>query len=498
MPKVTSVVKSKYSISISYPPLDSAKGQPFLAQNRQFQWTNTGNVILPVIPAYAASALKEKGYKVYWDDAVAEKIIYQQWLNRLIKRHPNLIAIESKTPVIKKHWQIINDIKNKLPQSIVVLMGDHVTALPLESMKNSAVDFIITGGDYDFMLLNLVEHIVNKSKLESGFYFRKNNKILNTGKFALKHHDLDIIPIIDRDLTKWKLYAYNNTNFKYHPGAYLMSGRDCWWGKCTFCSWTTIYPSGTFRNFSVGHTIKEIRNLVENYSIKEIFDDSGTLPVGKWLNELCHQLIDSGLNKKVVIGCNMRFSALNQQQYNLMKKAGFRFILYGLESANQKTLDKICKNTKTIDAKDTLIMAKKSGLEPHLTIMIGYPWENKYDALKTLNQAKKLFQDGLADSLQATIVIPYPGTPLFKECQKNKLLLTTDWDKYDMRQPVMKSSITPLEQRQLIQEIFKGILTPKFLIDKITSIRSLDDIKHLFFYAIKYLQKLKDFSVNEN
>ena len=43
--------------------------------------------------------------------------------------------------------------------------------------------------------------------------------IKNTGIFALKHHNLDEMPIIDRKLTKWELYGYNNTNFKYKPGA---------------------------------------------------------------------------------------------------------------------------------------------------------------------------------------------------------------------------------------------------------------------------------------
>lgn len=497
MSKVISAARSKFSVSISYPPLISDKGQPFLAQNRQFQWTNTDNVILPVIPAYAATALDQKGIKVYWDDAIAEKINYRQWLTRLIIRKPNLIAIESKTPVIKKHWQIIKDIKQHLPETLVVLMGDHVTALPEESMNNSLVDFVLTGGDYDFMLLNLVDHLTAKTKLEPGFYYRHQNKILNTGKFALKHHNLDSLPIIDRNLTKWKLYGYDNTNFKYHPGAYIMSGRDCWWGKCIFCSWTTIHPFGTFRNFSVDHTIKEIGNLVENYGIKEIFDDAGTLPVGKWLDDLCHRLIDTGLNKKVVIGCNMRFAALSQQQYILMKKAGFRFILYGLESANQKTLDRICKNTKTSDAKITLTMAKKAGLEPHLTIMIGYPWETKNDALKTLHHARDLFKNGLADSLQATIVIPYPGTPLFKQCQQQDLLLTTDWNDYDMRQPIMKSSLSSAEQQQLIQNLFRGILTPRFIFDKLTSIRNIDDVKHLYIYTLKYFKKLRDFPLDE-
>ena len=490
----------KFSISISYPPLTSSKGIPFLAQNRQFQWTNTGNVILPVIPAYGASALNELGYKVYWDDGIAEKIDYHTWLARLLRRKPNLIAIESKTPTIKRHWQIIKDIRAHQGKwhPIIILMGDHVTALPEESLENSPVDFVITGGDYDFMLLNLVDHLVNKKPLESGFYFKNKDKIENTGKFALKHHNLDTLPIIDRDLTKWKLYAYDNTNYKYHPGAYMMSGRDCWWGKCTFCSWTTTHPAGTFRNFSVDHTIKEITNLVENYGIREIFDDAGTLPVGPWLNQLCNRLIETGLNKKVVIGCNMRFAALNQEQYTLMGKAGFRFILYGLESSNQKTLDKIDKNTKVGDARATLEMAKKAGLEPHITVMIGYPWETKLDAETTLDEARGLFKDCLADSLQATVIIPYPGTPLFKQCQEEKLLLTDNWDDYDMRQPIMKTSMSSSEITALVQSIFKGVLSPKFLFKKISSIRSLDDIKHLSNYAVKYLYKLRDFPVNES
>jgi len=499
MKKVTSAAKKRFRISISYPPLESSKGIPFLAQNRQFQWTNTGNVILPVIPAYGATALKKQGYQVFWDDAIAEKITYKNWLSRLLKRRPNIVFIESKTPVIKKHWQIIKEIKKFLPKSIVVLMGDHVTALPEESLKNSQVDYVITGGDFDFMMLNLVDHLVNKTKLEPGFYYRskalkhQSSKVLNSGPFALKHHHLDDMPIIDRQLTKWQLYGQNNTNFKYKPGAYIMSGRDCWWGKCTFCSWTTTHPFGTFRTFSVEHTIKEIESLV-SLGVKEIFDDSGTISVGKWLNDLCHELINRGLNKKVVLGCNMRFGALTQDQYNLMSEAGFRFILYGLESSNQKTLNRINKNTKVNDAQKTLTMAKKAGLEPHITIMIGYPWEKLSDANNTLDEARKLFKEGIVDSMQATILIPYPGTPLFAECQKNNWLLTDNWDDFDMRQPVMASPIPSSLQLKLVRELFYGILTPKFIWHKLISIKSFDDIKFLSFYALKYLQKLRDFS----
>ncbi len=475
------------SISISYPPLKSSKGSPFLSQNRQFQWTNTGNVIYPIIPAYAATLLQSKGYKVFWDDAIAQGLSYQEWFKRIKQEAPNLIAIETKTPVIKQHWQIIKKIRQKSLEIgnwnlVIVLMGDHVTALPQESIDNCPVDYVLTGGDYDFLLDELIT-LINQHKAPK-------NKI-----FSLKKNpSLDLLPIIDRQLTQWQLYAYNNTNYKYKPGSYIMSGRDCWWGKCTFCSWTTLFPGKCFRSFSVKHTIKEIENLVNNFGVKEIFDDSGTLPIGLWLKNLCQEIIKRGLNKKVTFGCNMRFGALTQQEYNLLKKANFRFILYGLESANQKTLNFINKNEKTSHVLTTLQMAKKSGLEPHITIIIGFPNETLTDAQKTLNLGRKIFQKNLADSLQATILIPYPGTPLFKYCQDNNLLLTNDWDKFDMRQPIIKSSISPDRQIKLVQNLFKGVITPNFIFKKIISLRSIADLKHLLNYGYKYFKKLKDFS----
>ena len=484
---------SQFSISISYPPLNSTKGSAFLSQNRQFQWTHTNNVIYPIIPASAATLLNKNNYQVFWDDAIAEKISYKQWFNRLVSRQPDLIAIETKTPVIKKHWQIIKKIKKNLPSSRIVLMGDHVTALPRESLKNSPVDYILTGGDYDFMLLSLANHISKSTKLEPGFWYRRGSVIKNSGKFALKHHALDSLPIIDRQLSQWNLYSRHNSNFKYLPGSYIMSGRDCWWGKCKFCSWTTLFPNQTFRSFSPQHQIKEIENLIK-LGVREVFDDSGTLPVGDWLEKFCRLLISKKLNQKVTLGCNMRLNTLSLKQYQLLKNANFRLLLFGLESANQKTLNKINKNLEINKIKTSLDWAKQAGLSPHLTVMIGYPWETYNDAQKTLNLARQLFKLGLADSIQATILIPYPGTSLFKYCQKNKLLLTQNWNNFDMHVPIIKSPISNKLQQQLIQNLFKGVLTPRFLIKQIISIRNFDDFNHLVNYSLKFIKKLKDFS----
>lgn len=485
-------------IAISYPALESVKGTPCLSQNRQFQWFNNATYIYPVVLAYAASWLQEKGHQVIWDDAIAEEISYEKWLERLLQIKPDMIVMETKTPVIKRHWKIIDEIKTKGAncgwQPTIVLLGDHVTALPEESLKACAVDFVLTGGDYDFSLLNLVDHLEQGTALEGGFWFRKpGGEIINSGSINYANHDLNQLPLIDRELTRWKLYAEKNGNFKYCPGAYMMSARDCWWGRCTFCSWTTLFPGKTFRTMSAQKALAEVENLI-NLGVKEIMEDSGSLPIGTWLEEFCQGMIDRGFNKKITISCNMRLNGITDPKiWQLMKKAGFRLILFGLESANQETLTQIDKNLQVKEIIPSLKICKTAGLEPHITTMIGYPWENEKMAQQTIEFSRKLFQQGLVDTLQATLVIPYPGTPLYRYCQQNELLLTDDYDQFDQRQPVMKTPIAAEKIKQLIQSLYATVFSFSFIYRKIKSIRSWSDCRYLLKSGNKLLHHLKDF-----
>ncbi|MHB1644985.1 MAG: B12-binding domain-containing radical SAM protein [Candidatus Acididesulfobacter diazotrophicus] len=497
-------------ISISYPPLESEKGIALLSQNRQFQWFKDPTYIYPVVPAYAATLLSKSGFDVFWDDGIAEGLLYNDWLDRIIKEKPNVIAIETKTPVVKRHWKIINDIKENFKKTYdgkfepaVVLMGDHVTALPEESLLNSDADFIMTGGDYDFSLLGLCKSLDNANKpelssnqkvnLPKGIYYRLNNEIKNTGKANIEENDLNLLPFIDRNLTNWKLYAYKNGNFKFTPGTYMMTGRDCWWGKCKFCSWTTLYPAKTFRTLSVKRYLDEIGYLINDLKIKEIFDDSGCFPKGKWLKEFALGYIERGYNKKAVMGCNMRVGALNNEEWNLLKKANFRFVLIGLESMTQSTLDRLDKGIKIEQIEETVKSAKKAGLQPHITTMVGYPWETKDDAVKTIEFAKYLFKKGYIDTLQATIVVPYPGTPMFEEAKKNDWLLTEDWDRYDMKESVWKSPISNDDVLKFTQSLYTSALNPAFVIRKVFSIRNISDIKFLFKAGKKLMAHFTDF-----
>ena len=478
-------------VAISYPPLGDPR-HATLGQNRQFQWFHNPSFIYPMVPAWAATMLNEKGHEVLWNDAIAMCWNENDFRAFLSSERPDLMMLETKTPVVKKHWRIIERIKNEFPYTITVLVGDHVTALPEESLENSPVDYVLTGGDYDFLLVNLVEHLENGSSLEPGIWFRSNGIPTSTGQFALDH-DLDSLPEIDRDLTRWDLYGEHL--FIKRPHTYTMAGRDCWYGRCTFCSWTTLYPR--YRVRSHEKVLDEIGHLIERYGVKEIFDDTGTFPTGGWLDRFCRGMIERGYSEKLDISCNARVGSVSTEQYRLMSEAGFRLIKFGLESANQKTLDMLKKGTNVRDIVDSCRMAKRAGLTVHLTTMVGYPWESLDDAKGTLELCRRLLARGDADMLQATIVIPYPGTPLFEEARENGWLATTDWDRYDMRGPVINSPISEKELNRLTSGLYRAFLSPRFIGRTLVSIRSWDDIKFLGRAGRAVLGHLSDFTPHQ-
>jgi radical SAM superfamily enzyme YgiQ (UPF0313 family) len=195
------------------------------------------------------------------------------------------------------------------------------------------------------------------------------------------------LPMPDRVFTQAK--HYTSGNYKYLPGTHMQVADGCWHGKCTFC----VEKGRGYKVRPVDECIAELYEC-KRLGFKEVFDDSGTFPTGRWLTEFCEKTVGLGLH----LGCNMRMVDVD---YHAMRKSGFRMVLFGLESANQYTLDKINKGVKVEDTK-YIIKASEAGLEPHIAVMFGYPWETDNDARRTLRLVHYLLRRGYAQTAQAS------------------------------------------------------------------------------------------------
>jgi radical SAM superfamily enzyme YgiQ (UPF0313 family) len=195
----------------------------------------------------------------------------------------------------------------------------------------------------------------------------------------------------------------------------------------------------------------------------------------------------------------MRFGRLTLDDYKLMRKAGFRLVLFGVESANQTTLDRFVKALKVEDVEKGAKWASEAGLDVHLTFMFGHAWEGPEEIANTVKLARSLLAKGYASTLQCTLTIPYPGTPLFKELEASGGLNTLDWDEYDMRRAITKTPLASEDEiKCAIQEVYRGFLQPRALWHRLTSTRTLFDFGFYYRGLRSLIGHLSDFKLSRS
>lgn len=456
-------------IAISYPPIVNKDGQKaMVSQNRNVQYFKKPTYLLPVVHGQAATWLRDLGYEIYWDDGNAQLKTFEQWYQDLIRWKPDVVVFESTTPVMKFYWRLVNKLKSDLPSCIVIMTGYHSMRRPEETLRFSATDIVLRSNHIDFALKKLIPYIDEHSNWRShcpieGLMIRRDeNDFYDTGNFK-QIEPLDLSPDVDRDLVRWKDYAYENGNFLQTPGAYATSVvRDCMFGKCTFCRYNG--PDLTFSVRSVQKSLDEYQRLIEDYGVREIFDDSGVWYRGAEAREFAKGIIDRGLHKKgCYFGFNTRFGYLEEETIALLSKANFRFVLVGLEASDDETLTRLNKGYGAEDAEKNLRLYTKYGLFPHLTIMVGYYWQTKEQLEKTVATVSRFMFEGLARTLQVTLCTPLDFTPYHQECIDKGVLLTDDYDDFDMSKLIVRTPIPHDEYYAAVRKMYGIAFHPKFV-----------------------------------
>ena len=494
-------------VSISYPPIINKLGQKaMVSQNRNVQYFSIPTYLLPVVHAQAASMLHEKkDIEVIWDDGNAMLKSYDEWFKGLVKTKPDIIVLEGTTPVMKFIWNTINKLKEKLNQSLIILTGYHSMKKAEESFNNSKVDIVFLSNHIDFVLNNLIDELNNAENFlnienltTNGIaYKRKDGSISNNFSFK-KIEKISNSKIINRDLVKWKNYAFENGNFLQTPGTYATSViRDCTFGKCSFCRYNG--PELSFSIMDVKKSVDEYENLINNYNVKEIFDDSGVWYRGNDARNFAKEIIKRGLHKKnCYFGFNTRFEYLDEDTIKLLAKANFRFVLIGLESGSNETLVNLKKGYTVETVKETLRLLTKYGLHPHLTIMVGYYWETEEMLNDTVKFVRELMIKGYARTLQVTLCTPLDYTPYHQECIDKNLLLTKNYDDHDMSKLIVKTPISHEVYYEAVRKMYLIAIHPLFLIRQIMFLFSFRkrDWQFLFTYGVRALRRVRQHIFN--
>ena len=367
--------------------------------------------------AYTSSLLKTATpHTIKFIDGCLECLCSRDYIEKIALEKPDWLIMESATRVIEDNLKIALKIKKRF-NTRLIFCGQHATAYPEELLKQG-VDFVCLG-EYENTVLDII--LGKKPSKIKGLYPNQRRPLL----------DINTLPFPeDKDVSRLNYGLPGEPSSEYLE-IQMYATRGCLM-SCTYCVARNLYyEKPNYRVRDIQNIIQELKYLKNKYpKLEGIFFDEEDHTGNKIFNlNLSQAIIESKLhNLHYEAMCNLY--NLDEEIMNSMKEAGYYKLRVGIETGSPTLAQQINKPFDLNKIRETLKVAKKTGLKMYGTFMFGLPPGNKKEDLKTISLIKELIQKQYLHNVQISILTPQPITPFFKQIEK-PFLSTKEYKRFD-------------------------------------------------------------------
>jgi anaerobic magnesium-protoporphyrin IX monomethyl ester cyclase len=272
-----------------------------------------------------------------------------------------------------------------LPESLTVILGGiHATENVDEYLEASPRIDIIVRGDGE----EIIRDVFSGKELSQirGISYRQGERIIHN-KSRVLPRIMDFYP--DRSLRRY--HYRHKTIFGLSFGIDTMMGsRGCPY-DCEFCT-HKLNPRGQSRGWS-GRSAESVVEEIKRIEAKTIvFTDDNLVVNVKLMEEICDLLIARGIRK--VLAAELRLEIVRRPEIlEKMRRAGFRLLAFGIESAQDKTLKRIRKGFTVQEVIEAFRALRKYKMLYGGFFIFGYIGEDEKDMLEMAPFARSLGMD---------------------------------------------------------------------------------------------------------
>lgn len=302
---------------------------------------------------------------------------------------------------------VINHLKSRFKKVVFYIGGPHATALHEAYMRKNSVDYVMVG-ESENIIIDFISSIIleneNKKIIPNLRYIDINGNYVETPKADLVTN-LDTLPFPD--------YVYQRDDNLSAAG--VITGRGCPY-KCAFC-----YEGNkerTVRYRSIENVIEEISLILKNnknVNRIQFYDDTFTLDPSRVL-KICDFMKKLYQNNGIMWVCEIHCQTIYNKPdlVRTMVESGMISAQIGLESGNDKILNRLNKKTNLEMILRTVEICKEAGLYSlQGNIIVGAAGENEEDLLNNFDFAKKIIEIGKGMfELGVAMFWPFYNTPI--------------------------------------------------------------------------------------
>jgi len=399
----------------------------------------------PLWTALLAAVLREQGFTVALIDAEALNLDAPETVREILSYDPLLVGLgaigsnpsAASTPKMAALRSVAQGLKDQRPNITILAYGIHPSGLPEQTLREEPVDVVCRGeafGPVAALLHRMKGGAPDRYDIR-GLWYLKDGHVVDHG-WAEVVEDLDSLPMAAWDLLPMERYRAHNWHCFGHPDqrspyAMIYTSLGCPY-HCHYCNIHALYagkPGIRFR--SPRRVIEEIDHLVRHYGIKhlKILDELFLMPNAR-IEEICDLLIqrDYDLN----IWAYARIDTVNADLLNKARRAGIRWVCYGIEAGSHAVRDGVSKGRFDREAIHAAVrMSSEAGMYVLGNFMFGLP----DDDVESMRETRALAEDINCEYINYYTTMAYPGAPLYEDAVAQGLRMPESWAGFSQFSP---------------------------------------------------------------
>lgn len=329
---------------------------------------------------------------------------------------------------------ICTAIKHRCGDQRILITGVHAAALPIQTLKEEACDFVCNGEGPETIHQLLIALKANRGAgpdIEGLVWYDQGGKIQSNSPARLitnlgqdLHGDVwSLLPMERYRAHNWQCF---NDLSKRQPYASIYTSLGCPY-KCHFCCINAPFGVNRYRMRDPSAVVAEIDHLHSRYGVAtfKIIDEMFVLN-DRHVTAICEELKAKDFASRLNIWAYARVDTVKPERLELLSSAGIRWLALGIESGSSLVRDGAQKSLTDDDIHDTVQAIQKAGISVIGNFIFGLPDDNRASMDRTLALAKSLG----CEFANFYVAMAYPGSPLYRDALDQGLPLPSDWSGY--------------------------------------------------------------------
>jgi anaerobic magnesium-protoporphyrin IX monomethyl ester cyclase len=408
-------------------------------------YTQVMTIEPPVWAQMLSKAVKSKGHTSKIIDCVVHRTSLETLKDKVDVLSPRLVVITVYGQNPTASTQTMHGVslttaflKKHLPSIKILLVGGHVSALPLRTMNEEVADFVAKGEGIDTILGLLQTDLDSPTHLKNvpGLWYRNSGTILQGPVSKTTPEDeLDkVFPGLDHEEIDYHQYKAPSwfclddlSQRNNYASIYTSLGCPF---KCSFCCINAPFDKKIFRGWSTKLVMDQFevfhQRKVRNIKIADemfVFQDDHYL-------ETCKELAARKYNFN--IWAFARVDTIKEKNLKIMKEAGISWLILGIESVSKEVREGVSKgNYNKEKIKDTIKKIHDAGIKVHANFIFGMPDDDLESMQENLDFSMEI-DVGTANYYCAMAL---PGSELYHTAIRNNWTLPSTWSGYSQFGP---------------------------------------------------------------